>query len=97
MCQVGLTLQEVQRDILLWNYHSILDDPPGRGFKRLGIKRVPTQFEGLREYCHIFRVLLLEELKAHLVQVRDSKTQVQIRSKVQSLNNSWKTWLKQLG
>ena len=67
--QVGLTLQEVQRDILLWDYQAMLGETPGRGLKRLGLQRVPTQFDGLREYCRIFRVLLLEELKAHLLQV----------------------------
>lgn len=66
---MGLNIQEVQRDMLLWDYSSIFEETPGRGLKRLGLQRVPTQFEGLREYCRIFRVLLLEELKAHLVQV----------------------------
>ena len=34
--QVGLTLQEVQHDILLWDYHSIMKASPGKGFKGLG-------------------------------------------------------------
>lgn len=67
--QVGLTIQEVQRDILLWDYHSLLYGTPGKGLKQLGLQRVPTQFNGLRDYCRTFRVLLLEEMKAHLVQV----------------------------
>ena len=59
----------MQRDILLWDYHSILADAPGRQRKGQGMQRVPTEFQGLHEYCGIFRVLLLEELKAHLLQV----------------------------
>ncbi len=67
--QLGLTIQEVQRDLLVWDYHSIIRASPGKGLKTLGMKRVPTQFQGLQDYCRVFRVLLLEELKAHLLQV----------------------------
>ena len=62
-------MQEVQRDILSWDYHSMLQDTPARALKGLGMKRVPVQFGSLQEYCRVFRVLLLEELKAHLLQV----------------------------
>ena len=65
-------MAEVQRDILAWDYHSIMQGQPGRALKGMGMKRVPVQFDSLREYCRVFRVLLLEELKAHLVQVRMS-------------------------
>ena len=66
---VGLTIQEVQRDLLVWDHHSIIRASPGTGLKTLGMKRVPTHFQGLQEYCRIFRELLvlLEELKAHLL------------------------------
>ena len=67
--QVGLSMAEVQRDILAWDYHSIMQGRPGRALKSLGMKRVPVQFGSLGEYCRVFRVLLLEELKAHLLQV----------------------------
>lgn len=66
--QVGLTMAEVQRDILSWDYHSIMQGAPGRALKGLGMMRVPVQFGSLQEYCKVFRVLLLEELKAHLLQ-----------------------------
>ena len=69
LVQVGLTIQEVQRDLLIWDYHSIIRASPGKGLKTPGMKRVPTQFQGLQDYCRVFRVLLLEELKAHLLQV----------------------------
>lgn len=62
-------MAEVQRDILSWDYHSIMQGRPGRALKGMGMKRVPVQFGSLREYCRVFRVLLLEELKAHLLQV----------------------------
>lgn len=67
--QVGLNMAEVQRDILGWDYHSVMQGRPGRALKGLGMKRVPVQFGSLGEYCRVFRVLLLEELKAHLLQV----------------------------
>lgn len=62
-------MAEVQRDILGWDYHSIMQGRPGRALKGMGMKRVPIQFSSLAEYCRVFRVLLLEELKAHLLQV----------------------------
>lgn len=67
--QVGLSMPEVQRDILSWDYHSIMQGRPGRALKGMGMKRVPVQFGSLEEYCRVFKVLLLEELKAHLLQV----------------------------
>ncbi|KAL0017843.1 hypothetical protein WJX77_008034 [Trebouxia sp. C0004] len=71
--EVGLTIQEVQRDLLIWDYHSIIRASPGKGLKTLGMKRVPTQFQGLQDYCRVFRVLLLEELKAHLLQAEEEQ------------------------
>ncbi|KAL0045065.1 hypothetical protein WJX82_006977 [Trebouxia sp. C0006] len=71
--EVGLTIQEVQRDLLVWDYHSIIRASPGKGLKTLGMKRVPTQFQGLQDYCRVFRVLLLEELKAHLLQAEEEQ------------------------
>lgn len=62
-------MQDVQRDILSWDYHSIMQGSPGRALKGLGMKRVPIHFGSLQDYCKVFRVLLLEELKAHLLQV----------------------------
>ncbi|KAA6418570.1 MAG: hypothetical protein FRX49_11515 [Trebouxia sp. A1-2] len=70
---VGLTIQEVQRDLLIWDYHSIIRASPEKGLKTLGMKRVPTQFQGLQDYCRVFRVLLLEELKAHLLQAEEEQ------------------------
>ena len=66
--QVGLSLQDVQRDLLTWDYDTIIRASPGKTLKGLGMQRVPIQFQSLQEYCQVFRVLLLEELKAHLLQ-----------------------------
>ena len=62
-------MPEVQRDILSWDYDSIMQGSPGKALKCLGMKRVPIHFSSLQDYCKVFRVLLLEELKAHLLQV----------------------------
>ncbi len=66
--QVGLTMAEVHRDVLRWDYFSVTDG----GAMRAGLAeagRVPTRFQDLKQYTSVFRTLLLEELRAHLQQV----------------------------
>lgn len=66
--QAGLTMAEVHRDVLRWDYFSVI----GGGAMRAGLAeaaRVPTRFQDLRQYTSVFRTLLLEELRAHMQQV----------------------------
>ena len=60
-------MEEVKKDILGWDVDSILRS---KGLRDPLLKRLPTYFESLEQYCMIFWKLLVEELRAHLQQVR---------------------------
>lgn len=65
--QAVLSLEEVQRDILAWDYYDIVSGSISRGAR---LEPVPARFESLAQYSRVFRALLLEELRAHILQVR---------------------------
>lgn len=63
-------MEEVQRDILGWDFYSIVT---GRctleELDSVSAGGIPIVFEGLGHYTRVFWALLLEELRAHIQQV----------------------------
>ena len=66
--QVVLTMDEVYRDILSWDFYGIISGQATRQGLR-GLGKVPTFFDDLQHYSRVFWALLLEELRAHIQQV----------------------------
>ena len=65
MMQAALTLEEVQRTVLGWDYDSLVSDAVAME-KKKAVGRVPVAFVDLHHYCGLFSGLVLEELKAHV-------------------------------
>ena len=63
--QAALTLEEVQRTVLGWDYHSLVSGAVALE-KKKAVGRVPVAFADLQHYCGLFSGLVLEELKAHV-------------------------------
>ena len=68
MWQVALTMEQVQLEVLAWDFFAMTDSKRVGGFGN-GTKRAPAQFNDLGQYVRLFKPLLMEELRAHLLQV----------------------------
>ena len=67
--QMVLSMEEVQRDILSWDFYGIVSGKATRKGLR-GLTGIPTHFDSLEHYSRTFWALLLEEFRAHIQQVR---------------------------
>ena len=66
--QMVLSMEEVQRDILSWDFYGIVSGKATRKGLR-GLTGIPTYFDSLEHYSRTFWALLLEEFRAHIQQV----------------------------
>jgi len=67
--QAALTVADVQRDVLRWDYAGAVSGAAMRsGLAFAG--RVPAAFRDLRHYTAVFHKLLLEEFRASVQQAR---------------------------
>lgn len=66
--QMVLSMEEVQRDILSWDFYGIVSGRATRKGLR-GLTGIPTHFDSLEQYSRTFWALLLEEFRAHIQQV----------------------------
>jgi hypothetical protein len=64
-----MTLDEMLKNVLLWRLEEIKKD-----VERGSLRKVPTTFESYDEYYSIFQPLLLEEVKAQLIQSEERAT-----------------------
>lgn len=64
----GLHMEHVQQELLCWDYFQLVAERPADGAARLmGIKAL-LRYNGLGQFCTTFKALLLEELRADMVQ-----------------------------
>ena len=61
-----LNKNEIQRQLLLWDFDNL-----EKYCQPDKLKSVPLQFESVEEYIAVFQPLLMEELRAQLVQARE--------------------------
>ncbi|KAK9830550.1 hypothetical protein WJX72_012414 [[Myrmecia] bisecta] len=83
--QAALTVEQVQQELLAWDYFALLAGKTGGGAALMGGK-VPKAFSSIGHYTRVFRGLLLEELRAHVQKAHEDWSKLKGRSESSSLS-----------